>query len=132
MRPAVLFFCLLAVTACDERVTGPTSPLNTAFTLAPGETMAIAEVPLTLRFHEVSGDSRCPADALCIQGGSADVRIGALGDGPDREYVLKTGDMRPVQHGDVTIALVELAPYPFSSRTIAPGDYRATLKVTRD
>jgi hypothetical protein len=36
-----------------------------------------------------------------------------------------------VQHDGVTIALVQLTPYPFSSRTIAPGDYRATLKVTR-
>ena len=29
------------------------------------------------------------------------------------------------------IELAELQPYPFSSRTIEPGDYRATLIVTR-
>jgi hypothetical protein len=39
--------------------------------------------------------------------------------------------MKPVTHEDLTIALVELAPYPFSSRPIQPGDYRATLRVTR-
>jgi len=27
--------------------------------------------------------------------------------------------------------LVELAPYPFASRPTQPGDYRATLRVTR-
>jgi hypothetical protein len=30
----------------------------------------------------------------------------------------------------VKVTLVELQPYPFSSRTIAPGDYRATLVVS--
>ena len=30
------------------------------------------------------------------------------------------------------IELKELQPYPFSSRTIAQGDYRATLTVTRN
>jgi hypothetical protein len=39
--------------------------------------------------------------------------------------------MAPVRHDDLTIALVALAPYPFSGRTIAPRDYRATLRVTR-
>jgi hypothetical protein len=42
-----------------------------------------------------------------------------------------TGDLKPVTHDDLTIHLVELAPYPFSSRTIAPNEYRATLRVTR-
>jgi hypothetical protein len=31
----------------------------------------------------------------------------------------------------VSIALVELAPYPFLSRPTQPGDYRATLRMTR-
>ena len=29
------------------------------------------------------------------------------------------------------IALIQLDPYPFISRPIQPGDYRATLRVTR-
>jgi hypothetical protein len=39
--------------------------------------------------------------------------------------------VKPVVHEGLTIALVELMPYPFSARTIAPTDYRATLTVTR-
>ena len=48
-------------------------------------------------------------------------------------YELHTGDSSraTVTHKQVRIALVELQPYPFSSRTIAPGDYRATLTVGR-
>ena len=127
----MLLVCLLAMTACDESSTGPTTPLNTEVTVAPGQSTGIGGASLSVRFNGVSGDSRCPADAICIQGGSADVRITATSDGSPRDYVLRTGDMRPVQHDDLTIALVELSPYPFSSRTIAADEYRATLKVTR-
>ena len=122
--------CLL-LAACDENFTGPSTPLNTEFTLAPGQAASIERESLSVRFDSVSGDSRCPADAFCIQGGSADVRITAIGDRSTRQYVIRTGDMKPVQHDDLTITLTQLSPYPFSSRTINPDEYRATLKVTR-
>ena len=38
---------------------------------------------------------------------------------------------QPVRHGDLTIALIEIAPYPYSYRPIGPGDYRATLGISR-
>ena len=131
MRRLLAIMCLLAATACSESPTGPTVPLDTEFALAPGDSRAIGGTTLTIRFNGVAGDSRCPADSVCIQGGSAEVRITAASDESTRDLVLMTGDMRPVQHGPFTIALVQLAPYPFSSRTIAPEDYRATLRVTR-
>ena len=52
---------------------------------------------VTLRFNGVSGDSRCPADAFCIQGGDAIVRVTVVDAGQSREVELHTGDMRPVQ-----------------------------------
>jgi hypothetical protein len=131
MRVVVLLICTLTLGACDENVTGATTPLNSEFTLAPGQAATIERASLSVRFNSVSGDSRCPADAVCIQGGSADVRITAVGDRSTRDYVLRTGDMKPVQHDDLTIALVQVSPYPFSSRTIAPDEYRVTLKVVR-
>ena len=127
---AVLLSCALSA-ACDERVTGPSARLNTEFTLAPGQAMAIEGAALSVRFTEVAGDSRCPADAICVWGGSADVRITAIGDRSTRDYVLKTGDMKPVHHDDLTIALIQVAPYPFSARTIAPDEYRVTLRISR-
>jgi hypothetical protein len=128
--------CLLVILAlgalgCDESPTGPTIPLNRDFELGLGETAIIEDVSMSVRFNGVSNDSRCPADAFCILGGDALVHITATSRQSTREYDLHTGDMRPVQHEGVTIALVQLQPYPFSSRTIAPADYRATLKVTR-
>jgi hypothetical protein len=132
MRVFVLSVCLFAMTACGgSGPTHPTAALNTEFTLAPGESRILEGVLLIVRFTGVTGDSRCPADAICIQGGSADVRITAVSDRATSTYALKTGDMRPVQHDSFTISLVQVSPYPFSSRTIAPEEYRATFRVTR-
>ena len=101
------------------------------FTLAPGEGRRIEAESATVTFVGVSGDSRCPADAICVWGGSATVTIAVASGVASQGHELLTGDMRPVVHNGLTIALVQLSPYPFSSRTIAPGEYRATLKVTR-
>ena len=128
-----LALCLLFVTACDETSpVGPTVPLSQRFPLAPGESASIEGTPLRVQFLRVSGDSRCPADALCIQGGDAIVHVRAT-ESPAADYELHTGGP---PHAVVTpsgfrIELAELQPYPFSSRTIQPGDYRATLVVTR-
>ena len=59
------------------------------------------------------------------------VPITAQSNSPARNYELHTGDMQPVQHEGLTIFLLQLAPYPFSSRMTPPEEYRATLKVAR-
>jgi hypothetical protein len=109
--------------------------LNERFTLAPGEVARIAGVDLRLQFVRVTGDSRCPADALCIQGGDATVQIRASEDdgGNSTLLGLHTGDASQASavYLQARITLIELQPYPFSSRTIAPDEYRATLTVTQ-
>ena len=119
--------------ACDDaQPTGPTVRLNEEFTLAPGELAAVRDTSLRVQFVRVSGDSRCPADALCIQGGDAVVHVRAV-DTASADYELHTGDQAraAANHSGFRIELAQLQPYPFSSRTIAPSEYRATLSVRR-
>lgn len=124
-----LGLCLLLMTGCDESLTGPTVPLDTEFVLAPGSSAFVEGAAMAIRFNGVTGDSRCPADAVCVQGGDAIVSLTVTSSRGTREVELHTGSMAPVQHDGVTISLVQLSPYPFSSGPIAPGDYRVTLKV---
>jgi hypothetical protein len=131
MRGFIVAACLLLMTGCSASETGPTSPLDTEFTLAPGESRRIDGEALSIRFDGVAGDSRCPADALCVLGGSATVRIAVVSGFSRHPYELRTGDLQPVRHDRLTITLVQLAPYPFSARTIAPDEYRASFTVTR-
>lgn len=132
MRPFLLTVCLLAATACDEKApTGPTVPINQQFTLAPQEVAVIAGTGRRVQFVRVAGDSRCPADAICIWVGDAVVTLRVFDGSASREYELHTIDSQrgTVVHGDIRITLVQLQPYPYSHRTIQPSDYRATLEV---
>ena len=130
MRLYVLILAVSAIVACD-RPTTPTTPLNTEFVLAPGDARFVEGTGAEVRFNSVTNDSRCPADVFCVTGGDAHVNIRVTSGIGGREYVLHTGDMKPVTHGDLTIHLVQVVPYPFSSRTISPDEYRVTLRVTR-
>ena len=125
--------CLLVATGCDEKTpAAPSVPLNQQFALAPGEAATIQDSRVRIEFVRVSGDSRCPADAVCIQGGDALVHIRA-GAGNMADYELHTGDQSraAVTHDGYRVELVNLQPYPFSSRTIRPEEYRAMLRVSR-
>ena len=131
MPRALALFTLLMLAACNDS-TGPTVPLDQQFTLEPGQVATLANTQLRLGFDGVDGDSRCPANALCITGGDAKVKVHVVdGSGRETNYELHTGDMKPVTHQAMTISLIELAPYPFSTTPINPDDYRATLKVTQ-
>jgi hypothetical protein len=134
MRLRIVTICLLLATACSESVAlGPAVPLNVRFTLEQGHAVPVERTELRIQFVGVFGDSRCPADAICIQGGDAVVRIRVADTGTLRTYDLHTGDANraSVSHGALLIELVELLPYPFSSRTIDQDDYVATLLVRR-
>ena len=123
---------ILGASACASP-TAPGDPIDARIVLSPGQTSPIEGVSSSIRFQGVLGDSRCPGDAICIQGGDALVRIDVIPSfGAASTYDLHTGSMRPVRHQDLTIELVELQPYPFGSLPpIGPSDYRATLRVTR-
>ena len=132
MKALSAVLCLLTMTACSGSSPAAPSPFSRDLVMTPGQTVSVPEGGIAMRFEGVSGDSRCPADAICIQGGDAVVKVTVVPTrGDTQAYALHTGDMRPVTHQDLTIALVELTPYPFSSRPIAPEDYRATVKVSR-
>ena len=133
MRAFSLTVCLLAATACaGKSPVEPTVPLNVPFTLGRGESAQVEGAGVRLQFVEVTGDSRCPADAICIQGGDALVHLRVM-NGGTTAYQLHTGDgsRAAVTHQQLRIELVQLQPFPFSSRTIAPDEYRATFTVTR-
>lgn len=132
---ALLSSLILLVAAglagCNDASTAPSSPLRDEFVLAPGGTATLSDGSARVTFTGVTGDSRCPGDAICIQGGDAIVRIAVTSTTRAATHDLHTGSMAPVTHDELTITLVELMPYPFASRPFPPDDYRATLRVTR-
>jgi hypothetical protein len=100
--------------------------------LGPGQSAPIAAAAISLRFLGVGSDSRCPADASCVQAGSArvDVQVTFVTGGA-QIVGFETADPQPVRFGSLTLTLVQLTPYPAGPQPINPADYRATLRVTR-
>lgn len=128
---AVSSLCLVSAAGCSSGPTRPQGPLRVTLVMSPGETSPVPGTSVSLRFVGVEGDSRCPADAFCITGGDATVVLDAIEGRLARRIELHTGNMQPATVADLTLALTELSPYPFTTRPIAPGDYRATILATR-
>jgi hypothetical protein len=130
MRAAFLLFAACVAAGCFTKSPISPSPGVQEFTLAAGQSATIPDSTLSLAFRRVSGDSRCPVDAVCIQGGSAQVEIAVVSaGGGSKDYVFETAGTKPVTHENLTITLLELSPFPFSSRTIEQSEYRAKLRV---
>ena len=110
----------------------PTAPgtAGATVTLAVGQTIAVPDTSLSLRFAAVTSDSRCPADVVCIQLGEAVVALDALAAGGTSRFELSTtGSARVAQVGGYRIELSSLVPERRARLPIDPGDYRATVHV---
>ena len=130
MRLVFATICLVLATACLGQSPSAPTPLDREIVLAPGETAKLAASD-SIAFVGVIGDSRCPLNALCIQGGDAIVRIAMRIGNSAGERDLHTGSLQPVTFNGFTIKLVDLQPYPFSGRPTDPADYRATVRILK-
>jgi hypothetical protein len=135
MRLTAIAFSLAALAACRAAVDAAGTPdvsqvTNDTLVLAPGQEVRVGEI-FRVAFLEVSSDSRCPSDVLCVWAGNATVEIGlAVGMGPTRPFTLNTLlDPTSVDFSGYRVTLVDLTPYPVSTRRIPPDEYRAHLLV---
>jgi hypothetical protein len=120
----------LCTAGCDELPPGSPTPGVSSVTLAVGQTVAVPDTSLSLRFTGVPNDSRCPADALCIQLGEAVVALEALRGSSTTQLQLRTSEAgRVADVATYRIVLSTLLPYPYSNRPIDLADYRATVRV---
>lgn len=126
-----LFTVVLAfsIAACSSSPTAPTDPATV--TMAPGQSTQVGA--LSVKFVGVTIDTRCPANAFCIQVGDAHVKLETSMLGGRREFELQILNpaKRSTTHGAYSIELKEVSPYPFGD-PIAPADYRVTLRIARD
>ncbi len=101
------------------------------FKLSPGESAMTANGELTITFNSVTSDSRCPSDAMCIQSGEAKVSLTLQASQGSRNVELSTaGDNSQLAYGSYVVQLVDLEPYPISSKPIAPEMYEVTLTIS--
>ncbi|HEU0020572.1 MAG TPA: IPT/TIG domain-containing protein [Dehalococcoidia bacterium] len=108
--------------------------LGKEFRLGIGDSAIIESEYLKIPVLEVSEDSRCPADVVCVWEGQATVvaDLSARGQslGPF-DLTLRAGRQElATQHaGQYRLTLVGLEPYPISTHPIQPQEYQATLVI---
>ncbi len=129
--PLIVALALVAAGCGDDTSPTQPSPTTTSITLAPGGTANA--LGLTVLFEQVVSDSRCPADALCVQLGDAVIGVNLSLGGVGSRYQLAAVDAtrRRVTYQGYEVELSTLQPYPLASRPTDPTTYRATLQVTQ-
>lgn len=125
-----LALVLLAIASPNSAVSEP--QLDRPFDVKAAEVVTVQGVRIT--FEGVSEDSRCPTGATCVWAGDAAATF-TLEKPPAAalQRTLHTSGRfaQKTEFGDLVIKLEDVRPYPKEGDAIAPGDYRATLVVTR-
>jgi len=108
--------------------------IDSEFLFQINQSTKIKSEDITITFLNVTADSRCPADVMCVWMGQADIEL--LVQKGDEESSINLsigGDSSPEESifDMYLIQLLELAPYPYSSKVIQPDEYTATLKISK-
>ena len=108
--------------------------LDSEFVLQINQSAEIKSEYITVTFFNVTSDSRCPSDVTCIWQGQAGIEIGVQKGEVESSVSLSIGgDSSPEESifNSYLIQLVDLSPYPISTKNIQPEDYTATIKITK-
>ncbi|MCI0558257.1 MAG: hypothetical protein MN733_07155 [Nitrososphaera sp.] len=108
--------------------------LDEPFILKAGQTAYLQSENILLKFVEVSEDSRCPSDVVCVWAGrvTATVQV-QKGSGPLQTLNLTSeGGIEVVEEfNGYEVSLMKLDPYPKSTAPIKASDYSAKLRVSK-
>lgn len=141
-------FMVFLLMACQSST--PSSPepaaLNTEVTLAPGQSVAVTGTDLTITFHSVVSDERCPREIECAASGPVTISL-SIQRGMDdtTDFTLQTftdldgrspnvqfeGVTNRTEVGDYVIQIASVTPYPQNLNTkIEASEYRVALLVS--
>jgi hypothetical protein len=152
MKTKCIPFILLMigmVSACQTTTPPPNvaAHVNTEFTLAPGQSATVADKDLTISFHSVPGDARCPSEVECAASGPVSISLSVQqGNEAPTDVALQTftdhtgrapsvpfeGITNRVEAAEYLIQIVGVTPYPQNPEIkIEPSEYRVALLVSK-
>lgn len=108
--------------------------LDSEFLLQVNQSAEIKSEDITVTFLNVTSDSRCPSDVTCIWQGQAGIELDVQkGEEISTVSLSIGGDSSPEESifNAYLIQLVDLSPYPISTKIIQSEDYTATIKITK-
>jgi hypothetical protein len=134
--------------ACQPATSLPqvTAALNNEFTLGTGQSVSVKKTDLTITFHAVLSDERCPREIECAASGPVTISLSVQQDGETPDTVsLQTftdqdgrapggsfeGIEDRIEIGNYFVQIVGVLPYPQNLSGIKPSDYQATFVITQ-
>lgn len=116
--------CLLIHTCTEPE----TAKLGEAFALRFGQSIDVEGEPLSLKFIDVVGDSRCPTGVVCVWEGNAEVALLANADTLNLNTTL---DPKSDSVDGYVITLLTVTPYPSVDEPILKSRYSIEMLVTK-
>jgi len=135
---ATLMFILAAVAAagCDESfllvdTQGVTLPAEVQ--LRVGKSVILPREGYVITLDQVTADSRCPRDVVCVWEGDGAVKLSFRDSttAAKEDTLHTTLEPKVVQFQVISVRLKKLDPYPVSTTPIDPTQYVATLEIDR-
>ena len=125
--------CAVATAVLLACASDPTAPLAHEFTIGVGETAHITGADLTIKFVQLTEDSRCPTRLQCIWAGNGQIELEARSNGQTTVFRLNTMQgAKEFVVNSYRVALVALAPVRVDMPPPPAGSYHATLLVTQN
>lgn len=135
-RTIVAIFIMLLLLGCASNPPLVQAQLGKNFTLKVNQSASFASEGLVVKLAEVSQDSRCPSDVVCVWAG--EVRVKLLLSKGEKSGLLQpalgaaAGNESEAEFEGYKIKVVAVEPYPVSTRQIAQSDYNVTLAVEKE
>lgn len=109
-----------------------TAEMGRPFSLGFGQTANVQAVDIEVKFSNVTEDSRCPFDVVCIWEGQVSILVDLQDSSGSLEHFILTlrgGSSEARLFGNYSIRLLDVQPYPVSTEQTSHSDYVATLVV---
>jgi len=134
------FFILVLLflsAGCDDEHVQKLVILDQEFTLVFQEEGQLKDGAFKISFQEILEDSRCPSDVQCVWAGQAKVLLHFTEKNKPTDNVelilgVDNPELATKVIGAYTIRLLEVDPYPLSTREVAPSDYSIRLIILKD
>lgn len=141
-RASILILPLILILGCSESKntlpepeTNPTHKLDAQIRLMINQNLTIESEGLSVKLLKITEDSRCPSDVTCIWAGQVGVLIDVSQNGKDLGNInLILGPDKKLAEKKINgylIRLVEVSPFPISTKKIETSDYVITITISK-
>ncbi len=128
-----IFTTILLLISCTGTSTVNAS-LNKEFKLKIGQTANISGENMSIKFIDVTADSRCASDVECVWAGEVKVLLGITVNGSYQQIEMTQPGLVDARDGQ-TVGVYKyqftVEPYPISTKQIEKEDYRLKMTVSK-